>query len=250
LSPALAELPAPDNVFYGLIVLGSNQVTAANTRVTVEAQRADGVPVARYRMGSRPDAGNYYVLTVKVEEMEPRRNPASILANEALILVLKSNDLVQAQHAFPIAGRGRVEQLDFGSVPTNALVGFEAWAQARGLGPGPGNLDADHDGVTNLKEYLAGTDPQDPNSRFALVITQAVSGVQISFSALAASGTGYEGQDRYYTLESATNPKAIAWPSLVGYSNILGSGQRVPYTLPATNPSPAFYRGRVELRSP
>jgi hypothetical protein len=42
----------------------------------------------------------------------------------------------------------------------------DLWEAAHGLDPkaNDANLDPDHDGLTNLQEYLAGTDPQDPAS--------------------------------------------------------------------------------------
>jgi hypothetical protein len=43
---ARADLSAPDNVLYGVIVLGTNQVTASATAFVVEARRTNGLPVA------------------------------------------------------------------------------------------------------------------------------------------------------------------------------------------------------------
>jgi hypothetical protein len=244
-----AEIPAPDNVFYGLIIIGTNQVTAANTAFTVEARRADGITVARYRMGSRAEAGNYYVLTVKVEESSPLHDPSAALACEALSIVLKSNGLTQAQIAIPIAGRGRVEQLDFGILPTNAPAGFEVWAATRGLASGSGNQDADGDGVSNFNEYLAGTDPNDSRSKFVLAITQTANDARISFDARQASGPGYENLSRYYSLEKS-DVGLGAWTSLFNYTNLAGNGQTMSIAVPRTNGAPQFFRGKVELRRP
>src|SRR5262249_10185190 len=52
---ARAELPAPDNLLYGTITLGSQLVTAANTNVIVEARTSlAGPAVSSYRMGTGP----------------------------------------------------------------------------------------------------------------------------------------------------------------------------------------------------
>ena len=68
----------------------------------------------------------------------------------------------------------------------------DAWETAHGLNPGSpadASLDSDHDGMTNLQEYLAGTDPQDAASRFtnALDIDGGVPTVRF----MARAGRGY-----------------------------------------------------------
>lgn len=68
----------------------------------------------------------------------------------------------------------------------------DAWENANGLNsgsPADASLDSDHDGMTNLQEYLAGTDPQDAASRFtnALSIDGGVPTVRF----MARAGRGY-----------------------------------------------------------
>jgi hypothetical protein len=49
----------------------------------------------------------------------------------------------------------------------------DAWETANGFDPGfPGDagLDADGDGQSNLAEFLAGTEPRNPGSRFAATL--------------------------------------------------------------------------------
>ncbi len=49
------------------------------------------------------------------------------------------------------------------------------WERAHGLDPGnraDGSEDSDHDGLTNLEEYRAGTDPHDPASRLWVEVTR------------------------------------------------------------------------------
>ena len=68
----------------------------------------------------------------------------------------------------------------------------DAWEIAHGLNPtlNDANLDPDHDGMTNLQEYIAGTDPQDPLSY--LKVSSIVSSNQVrTLQFLAVSNRFY-----------------------------------------------------------
>jgi hypothetical protein len=243
---ARADVSAPDNVLYGIIVLGTNQVTASATAFVVEARRTNGLPVARYRMGDRADAGNFYMLAIKVEEIAPGLDPASVLAGEAITVVVASNSVAQAQQTFTVTERGQVTRLDFGAVPTNVLTGFEAWAMALGLDLNSQNLDADRDGISNYNEYVAGTSPTDAASKFLLRIARALTNSQVSFDAVRAEGTGYVGLDRHYALEHLAALRTGSWEAVPGYSDIVGSNQVVVCNAPGSG-APLFFRGKVWL---
>jgi hypothetical protein len=86
-----------------------------------------------------------------------------------------------------------------------------------------------------------------PQQELLLLASRNGGQMVISFTAL---GQDAQGRNRYYTLERTADLRADSWIGVPGYSNILGSGQAVICTLPATNPSPTFFRGRVELRGP
>lgn len=245
---ARADLSAPDNILYGTIVLGTNPVTAGATGVVVEARRTNGLPVARYRMGDRADAGNFYMLAIKVEEMAPSLDPASVSAGEPLTVVVASNSVEQVQQTFTVMERGQVTRLDFGMLPTNALTGFEAWAFALGLDLNSQNLDGDSDGVPNLGEYIAGTNPGDTASKFLLRIAGVQTNTQVSFDALRAEGTGYEGLARHYALERLANLQTSNWEAVPGYSDVVGANQVVVYA--ALNSDALWlFRGKVWLGS-
>ena len=93
---ARAELPAPDNILYGTITLGSQPVTAAETNVIVEARRTiNGPAIATYRMGSDAAMGGFYRLNLKLEELGPVGESDASLAGESLVLVIRKQNGVQ-----------------------------------------------------------------------------------------------------------------------------------------------------------
>ncbi|MBN1670489.1 MAG: fibronectin type III domain-containing protein, partial [Kiritimatiellae bacterium] len=61
--------------------------------------------------------------------------------------------------------------------------------------------DPDGDGLSNIEEYIAGTDPTGPGSTFDVSLRAAGGGLLVSFPTVEAAGTGYEGLSRYYALE-------------------------------------------------
>jgi hypothetical protein len=108
--------------------------------------------------------------------------------------------------------------------------------------------DKDGDGSTDGEEYLAGTDPNNANSRFRLQIQRTgASGKEVSFVAQAAAGTGYQSKVRTYTLESTTNLNSNTWTPLTGYIGVLGAGQTVHHPVPAQGPATAFYRAAIQI---
>ena len=105
---AKAELPAPDNLLYGTIVLGSQPIGATNTTVVVEARRTpNGPAIASYRMGTDPNVGGFYVLKIPLEELAPLDQPTnSSLAGDLLYLTVRDNSGARAQLPYTIPERG------------------------------------------------------------------------------------------------------------------------------------------------
>ena len=68
----------------------------------------------------------------------------------------------------------------------------DAWEAANGLNPSVNDsaLDRDGDGQSNLAEWLAGTLPNSPTSRFAITNEQAV-GANLSLTWTSAIGRRY-----------------------------------------------------------
>jgi len=115
-------------------------------------------------------------------------------------------------------------------------------------GEGVANRDLDGDGIPELGEYIAGTDPQDGTNAFGLAFNLSGTDLLVSFETLAATQACYNGATRYYALEERTTGLTTngLWLGLPGYTNIAGQGQTVVYTNTETA-QPRYYRGRVWL---
>ncbi|MEO5915200.1 MAG: immunoglobulin domain-containing protein [Luteolibacter sp.] len=122
---------------------------------------------------------------------------------------------------------------------------FTPGQQADPLVSGP-DADPDGDGLTNDQEYTFGLLPLAGNPSPSP--TAALSGNQISLTFIAklATGAGYSGLTRRYTLTSADSLDATAWTPVSGYTDIAGNDQTVTYTANATGPR-KFYRLCVRL---
>jgi hypothetical protein len=88
--------------------------------------------------------------------------------------------------------------------------------------PADAALDADHDGLTNRQEYLAGTHPLDPLSRLQLAISIANNQCMIAFDSAS---------QRTYLLEWRASVGTPAWEPVL--SRILGDGTRLRFSDPA-----------------
>jgi hypothetical protein len=113
----LAVVPEPDSVIYGLVFVGTNQVsqiTAANTNVVVEARRSPtGPALASYSMGSRPAVGDYYSLRVSVESVRPVVAPQAFQTGDTVYLTVVDPSGVQAQQTVAVGARGQIMRVDF-----------------------------------------------------------------------------------------------------------------------------------------
>ncbi len=252
---AQAQVPEPDNVVYGRIALGTNLVTAQRTNIVIEVQNPGGQVISSYRMGQDPNLGDFYAVAINVwfpdaAALAPTPSPAgqarTLRVNEQVLVAGQVATFTRYQTNFVLGERGHAERIDFGDVGAGP-AGYEAWAVLHGLAAGSQNLDADGDGFANGREFVAGTNPTDPNSRFAIAIGQGGGNVSISFVALRAAGTGYEGVGRFYSLLSAEDPTG-PWTPLSGCQDIPGDDQTHVCLRAATNSAPQFYRGQVDLR--
>ncbi len=126
----------------------------------------------------------------------------------------------------------------------------DAWEVANQLDPtatADALRDTDGDGFADGDEYILGANP---NARTAALVTPAIVGANLTltFTATAASGTGYTGLTRNFDVETTTNLGTPAsWTPLVGYTNITGANQTVVVTQPLTG-GPRFYRLKVRVQ--
>ncbi|HXJ56524.1 MAG TPA: thrombospondin type 3 repeat-containing protein [Verrucomicrobiae bacterium] len=247
---ALAVIPEPPNILYGTITLDNAPVTADMTNVVVEARRTTNGPVvASYRMGSDPQLGSYYSLHIPIESVAPITDDTNSQTGDKLIILLRDASGLRAQTNFTIVERGDVLRADFGTAVFDSDGDGlpDSWELAYFGSLGRNGSFVGLNGMTALQNYIAGTNPNDPNGGFKLFIVPDNEQRQVSFFAIRAAGPGYEGKSRYYTLESSSNP-ATNYLAVTGVTNILGNNQTVLHSSAA--PTNLFFRSRVTLRGP
>ena len=107
--------------------------------------------------------------------------------------------------------------------------------------------DPDGDGLSNFVEYTLGTDPHGFTPPPLMVARATGNSFTLSFVARAATGTGYGGCTRKYDLETSSDlSNPTSWQGAPGYINIVGGGQTITLTLPATA-GKIFYRLNVRV---
>lgn len=131
---------------------------------------------------------------------------------------------------FGPSDRGRVERVDLSVSPP---LTFAQWLALYGL-PANSNPNSDptHKGMTLREQFIAGLNPNDPNSLFQFVGIQPVQqGVQVQWSSVA---------DITYTLQQATS---LNGPFTALQTNIIGTPGTNTFTIPMpTNSSTIFLR--------
>jgi hypothetical protein len=249
--PVWAGVPEPDNIVYGLIYFGTNQVTAQNTNVQVEAWlTTNGPTVASYAMGTLFTAGNFYSLRLSLENIDPT-TPAALQDGEKIYLVVVDPTGIRYQQPITVSNRLAVQRIDFqpvnNAIDTNGLP--SAWETFYFGRTGLNTNALAVNGQTIWQNYIAGSSPINATDAFMVDVALGTNAINVSFPTRPATGAGYVNVSRHYALDNGSNIGAPVWSFVPGYSNILGSGQTVLFVAPASN-GPTFYRGRVWLQSP
>jgi hypothetical protein len=209
-NPTNAAHSAAFRTRYGVAdnipLLGPYSGKLNNSSDSIELRRPD-TPLPP----PHPDAGFVpYLLVERINYSNsspwPTGANATGLSLQRRVASNYGNDPLNWKVAAPTAGR---DNLDTNSADTDGDGIPDDWEIAHGLDPrdrGDAALDQDADGLSNLQEYLAGTDPIDPQSR--LTLTAAApdeNSIVIRFTAV---------KGRSYTVQYRTDLFSGQWQKL------------------------------------
>jgi hypothetical protein len=240
-APVRAGIPEPDLIWYGKVLMASGDVAVRATVGTLTWQiepTAGGTPWTLSTQLTNINDQFSFLLRVPCEtpELAVTATPNTVVlatppfSYRRVTVTLDGQPLTiqSAPTLFSpsLADRGRTERIDLvlGTLPvdTDGDGLADNWERLHfgSLAANP-NDDPDHDGMSNLKEYRAGTDPRDANSRFELIdIFRLPEGTYLRWSSQA---------DRHYQVRRTSS--LLASPST--YKVVQGQ-------LPATPPFNEF----------
>jgi len=106
--------------------------------------------------------------------------------------------------------------------------------------------DPDNDGLSNLAEWIAGTDPDDETGYLKLETRLQGGQLVVAFTSTVATGAGYTGLTRHYAIQQRTGSFLGGWSDLPGYEDITATGADITYPNAGADPA-AHYRLKVWL---
>ena len=248
---AIAAVPEPDNILYGTIALNNIPIPALRSDITIEARLLiNGPAIARYRMGDTAKLGDFYSLRIPLESASTGNSNVTSVGTGLFIVVI-DNTGVRAQATVTVGNRATVRRLDLGAAAAgDADILPDDWETLifGDLSQTPDSVNAN--GQTTLQNYVAGTNPHDTNSVFAVSVSSEGGNLKmVSFKAVRVSSIGYPNLNRHYSLEYCTNIGSGIWFGADGFTDLLGNDQVITYQILQTN-NPVIYRAKVWLEGP
>ena len=225
LSGAAQGIPEPSLVIYGTVrnAADVNTRLLGGTLTWLFQPSAGGQPVTITASLTNINDQFSYVLFVPCEteifglsiSSNVLRFLPTVLSYDRSLALLGTNLLSFVQPSQSTLNatsrdRGRIERIDLvvSIQPTdndhNGLPDYWEDMFFGRLGIDP-NGDADGDGVKNIDEYRAGTDPTDPNSRFAFIAVEPYPSGGVRVQWRSADGRSYTLQRSSQLLSGFTN---------------------------------------------
>jgi len=163
----------------------------------------------------------------------------------SLAAAIPAGDLVTATATDPVGNTSpfsfpqtvTATDTDGDSIPDNWMLSHFGHATGQAGDKSRATDDADGDGLTNLQEFLAGTDPRNPTSHFAILsITSTGGNVQVGFATVLG---------KTYQLQYRNDLATGNW--LVLADQIFGTGGTIQIADPTAGSLPKrFYRLALE----
>jgi hypothetical protein len=208
--------------------------------------------------GNRPSAGTLFAqwLPVSDEVVEidvTAPAAACLLDNAKLSFRIRSTgdygpsgNVTYSSREDPIEARRPQLILSFANPQADWRQHF--FDTPENIGDAADGSDPDSDGISNLEEFTIGSDPTEPDSWPHLSIIKTPDYAELSFPGRMASGSGYLGLSRFYTVErSAELAAPTQWLQIPELSDLQGTDQIISEWLPMAD-TQQFFRLYIWLQ--